>query len=286
MTWFKVDDQIAFHRKTVSAGNSAMGLWVRAGSWCAMHLTDGHVPEHMVGLLGTPAQARRLVKAGFWIEVSDGYLFHQWSEEGRQPTAQKVRDLRKKSADRQADFRERKYGKPQVSDTSNAVSHAVSNDVTNAVTNSAPTRPDPLSTYVPSSGGGSRRADEDRAALAQTGHTPTAHRLVQEHYATEFDRRPPLKVLSKAAVETDALLTENTFTEDEIAQGLAALAAKGLDPACLASIVNEVVNGRRHPAGTRRPGPATTEDKIAALQALKTGTDGPAPLRAITGGLS
>lgn len=33
MSWFKVDDHLAFHRKTLAAGNEAMGLWVRAGSW-------------------------------------------------------------------------------------------------------------------------------------------------------------------------------------------------------------------------------------------------------------
>lgn len=112
MTWFKVDDNLAFHRKVVAAGNAAMGLWVRAGSWCAQQLTDGHVPEHMIGLLGTPAQAAKLVKAGLWVEVAGGYEFHQWA--GRQPTAKAVRDERERNAARQADFRERRRAQANV----------------------------------------------------------------------------------------------------------------------------------------------------------------------------
>ena len=33
MPWFNVDDGFAFHRKAVRAGNAAIGLWTRAGSW-------------------------------------------------------------------------------------------------------------------------------------------------------------------------------------------------------------------------------------------------------------
>ena len=33
--WFKVDDNLALHPKVLGAGNAAMGMWVRAGSWSA-----------------------------------------------------------------------------------------------------------------------------------------------------------------------------------------------------------------------------------------------------------
>lgn len=79
MPWFKVDDQLATHPKTVLAGNAAMGLWVRAGSWSAAHLTDGYVPASVVPMLGaTTRQAAQLVKAGFWHAEDDGYRFHDW----------------------------------------------------------------------------------------------------------------------------------------------------------------------------------------------------------------
>lgn len=141
MTWFKVDDTLAFHHKTAKAGNAAMGLWVRAGSWCAAHLTDGFVPEHMVQLLGTTAQASKLIKAGLWEEAEGGYVFHEWNEDGRQPRGTSVRESRKKSAERQAAWRANHKQKPQLSVVSNGVTDPL---VTALVTQVSPLpRPDP-----------------------------------------------------------------------------------------------------------------------------------------------
>lgn len=83
MPWFAVEDTLAFHRKTLAAGNAAMGLWVRAGSWSMQILTDGEVPADVARTLGTPAEARRLVAAGLWVPKDDGYEFHEWSDRQR-----------------------------------------------------------------------------------------------------------------------------------------------------------------------------------------------------------
>jgi hypothetical protein len=83
MPWFRIDDQMAFHAKTVAAGNAAIGLWARAGSWSSGALTDGFIPKHMVTSLGSVAQAKKLVAAGLWSVTDGGYQFHQWGE--RQP---------------------------------------------------------------------------------------------------------------------------------------------------------------------------------------------------------
>lgn len=130
MTWFKVDDNLAHHRKVLAAGNAAMGLWVRAGALCASQLTDGKVSPEMLRSVGTTAQARRLVDAGLWREVDEGYEFHEWSE--RQPSKQSVKEERAKTAERQRNWRER-----------NAKRNGVSNALRNGVTNGAPSRPDP-----------------------------------------------------------------------------------------------------------------------------------------------
>lgn len=106
MVWFRVDDNLAFHTKTVAAGNAAMGLWVRAGSWSGQQLTDGYVPKHIARQLGTAAEIKRLVGVGLWCDEGDGYRFHQWGE--RQPTRDKVMEERKANADRIADWRRRK----------------------------------------------------------------------------------------------------------------------------------------------------------------------------------
>lgn len=113
MPYFGVDDGFAFHRKTLKAGNAAIGLWTRAGAWSNHQLTDGFVPADMVDVLGTPAQAARLVKAGLWITVDGGYQFHQWAEEGRNFTREQVLAKRAAERDRKARSRSANSGEGQ-----------------------------------------------------------------------------------------------------------------------------------------------------------------------------
>jgi len=95
--WFKVDDQLAFHAKSVMAGNSAMGLWVRAGSWSSAQLTDGFIPTHMANAMANamakPCDPDALVLAGFWNEVEGGFQFHEWQD--FQPSAETEKAKRK-----------------------------------------------------------------------------------------------------------------------------------------------------------------------------------------------
>jgi hypothetical protein len=104
--WFKVDDNLAFHTKTVMAGNAAMGLWVRAGSWSMQTLSDGFIPDEIAAQLGTPAQAKRLVAVGLWDRLPTGYGFHEWHQ--RQPSKQQVHADRAAGAERQRKSREQR----------------------------------------------------------------------------------------------------------------------------------------------------------------------------------
>jgi hypothetical protein len=95
MPWFKVDDQLATHPKVAHAGLAAMGLWVKAGSWCAQHLTDGFVPNGTLRILGAnKTHAAALVRVGLWIEVEGGYQFRDWLD--YQPSRAHVQDVREK----------------------------------------------------------------------------------------------------------------------------------------------------------------------------------------------
>lgn len=105
MVWFKVDDNFAFHRKAVAAGNAAVGLWARAGSWCAHQLNDGYVPDYMISSLGNRAQAKRLVLVGLWERVDGGYRFWQWNDPGRQPTREEVEEDRAAARERMRKIR-------------------------------------------------------------------------------------------------------------------------------------------------------------------------------------
>lgn len=101
MPWFKVDDQLAFNAKVMLAGNSAMGLWVRAGSWSSAQLTGGFIPTHMANAMANamanPCDQDALVMAGLWKEAEGGYQFHDWSD--FQPDAEAEKEKRKATSE-------------------------------------------------------------------------------------------------------------------------------------------------------------------------------------------
>ena len=103
--WFKVDDTLAFHAKTLAAGNAAMGLWVRAGAWSMQMLSDGFVPTQVAGQLGTQREAGRLVFANLWVETDDGYRFHEWDQ--RQPSRIALHAAREANAEKLRKWREK-----------------------------------------------------------------------------------------------------------------------------------------------------------------------------------
>jgi hypothetical protein len=106
MPWFKVDDTLAFHAKTVAAGNAAMGLWVRAGAWSMQTLSDGFIPTQIAQQLGTKREMQRLVDAGLWGKKDDGFVFHEWTH--RQPSRAKVHADREANKERLRRWREGK----------------------------------------------------------------------------------------------------------------------------------------------------------------------------------
>jgi hypothetical protein len=106
VTWFKIDDSFHSHPKTLQAGNAAIGLWTRCGSYCAQHLTDGFVPADLAALYGTPSLAVRLERAGLWVPGDGGWVMHDYS--AYNPTAERVLIERAGAASRQR--RARQHG--------------------------------------------------------------------------------------------------------------------------------------------------------------------------------
>ena len=100
MPWFKVDDTFHSHPKVRQAGLTSMGLGVLAGSWAAQQLTNGHIPKYMLATFGAkPADAKRLVDAGLWLETPSGWDFKDWGE--YQPSKDRVLADRRAAAARQ-----------------------------------------------------------------------------------------------------------------------------------------------------------------------------------------
>jgi hypothetical protein len=118
MPWFKIDDKAHSHPKWLKAGNAAIGLFVRAGSYSAQHLTEGIVPAVIAQLYGTAPQAAKLVKVGLWHgsphdcprcpqPPAGDYVIHDFFEGGRNSTRAQVEDARKRATERQSKKRER-----------------------------------------------------------------------------------------------------------------------------------------------------------------------------------
>jgi len=136
MTWFKVDDGFALHPKVIALPDGAVALWVRAGSWCAANLTDGHFPKAMLPVLrGKVKDAAALVAAGLWVsdKNGDGWWFHDWHN--YQPSREKKLAERAASAERQHKRREELKALRDAKDPKG--SHAVTDPVTDPVTNGA-----------------------------------------------------------------------------------------------------------------------------------------------------
>jgi len=152
MGWFKVDDQLAFHSKTVMAGNEAMGLWVRAGSWASAQLTGGFIAKHMANAMANECAAIALVEAGLWSEVEGGYQFHDWNE--FQPDAEEERQKREETRKARSEAGKKgaqaRWGNSKKDDlSSSSYGKAIANEWQADSKTMPPTRPDLINTSFP-----------------------------------------------------------------------------------------------------------------------------------------
>lgn len=108
MPWFNVDDKAHSHPKMIKAGNAAVGLWLRCGSYVAQHLTDGVVPGLVADMYGTTPQISKLVKVGLWHphghicpscpQPAEGdYYMHDYAANGN-PLRAEVEQRRQRAA--------------------------------------------------------------------------------------------------------------------------------------------------------------------------------------------
>ena len=91
--WFKVCDGFSEHPKAIQAGNEAVGVWTRMGSWSSRYCTGGVVPHvKALAIAGAMAPLTALLKAGL-LEREDkdeaDWVFHDW--EDANPTAEEAR---------------------------------------------------------------------------------------------------------------------------------------------------------------------------------------------------
>ncbi|MEV8403582.1 hypothetical protein [Streptomyces niveus] len=146
MPWFKIDDSAHSHPKFIRAGNAALGLWLRCGSYSAQHLLEGFVPNEIVKpFKGTPAQVRKLVEAGLWHEAGhdckkcpqpgDGYMIHDFFEGGRNTTRAQHEANKQGAAERAAKSRANRKASGNESDSDSKANRFASDSDANRVQN-------------------------------------------------------------------------------------------------------------------------------------------------------
>ena len=94
MSWFRVDDKAAFHRKVLKAGNEAFGAFCRAGAMSSGEGTDGRLTVETCEAIAPKKVWDKLVAAGLAerIEGSTDLQMHdylQWN-----PSAAEVDEAR------------------------------------------------------------------------------------------------------------------------------------------------------------------------------------------------
>jgi hypothetical protein len=117
VVWFRVDDNFGTHPKALAAGNAAVGLWTRCGTYAAGQLTDGHLPGEIAAMYGKPSEIKTLVTVRLWHQhghtcercppVPRGsYFFHDFLEYNRSRV--EVLAERAAASERQKRSRERR----------------------------------------------------------------------------------------------------------------------------------------------------------------------------------
>jgi hypothetical protein len=136
MPWVKLDDRFPSHRKVALLSDRAFRLHVSALCWCSENLTDGRIADRELPLVahvrGIKATAQQLEAAGVWDRADGGWVIHDYLDYN--PSREQVLAERKKNAERQERFRQRKNGKPTppTNGPSNGRSNGRSNGVTRA----------------------------------------------------------------------------------------------------------------------------------------------------------
>ena len=183
MPWFRLDDSFHSHPKVIAAGNEAIGLYVRCGTYAAEHSTDGIISEDIAVLYGASDTGSRrnpgtgkpetlaetLIRTTLWRRVRGGWKMPDYLDYN--PSKMAVDKERKAAAERQRRRREVVVSR-RDSRRDTAVSH------------SAPSRPD-LSMADQSDLGtsGSARASPDLIDLIMTEILGTTGRHITAEWA-------------------------------------------------------------------------------------------------------
>lgn len=243
MPHFRVDDGLDGHPKAQRAGDEALGMWLRAGSWCMRYLTDGFIPEWWVrqqpkGI----AKAKRLVEAGFWHVAEQagekGWQFHEFLGPGRQDSREKIEAEReaarlRKAKSRQGSQQESRRDTPRDGRRTPGTNPTQPNPEENS----------PTEESSPNVGG------DERGLSAPV--TPSASRLV----STLIPPTIPDSVRAGLRIQASQLINGDQVDGDVVAEALRRwLGRPGSGVGLLPSLASDVIRERAAPATTNGGG--------------------------------
>lgn len=199
MSWFRLDDQGAFHTKVLLAGNEAYGAWCRAGQWASAQRTDGVVPEQVARQIAPARVWQKLIASGM-IEPrnapTDPYVIHDFLEYNPSRSEVEERRTSRQEAGKLGGKRsgEVRRGKQEASGLLPESGEIAKHDADENRTPSR-SRPDPVPSHEDPEGEASQapptsRSPEALRSLQLTGPTmPLAGPTLPEK-ATEAQKAP------------------------------------------------------------------------------------------------
>lgn len=256
MPWFKLDDAFDMHPKVVSVGNSAVGLFCRAGVYCARHLTDGFIPSAVATMYGSRRDINQLVASTLWVEVEGGYAMPDFLE--YQPSRADVEDRRSKRA-RAGSIGGKASASSRANGQANAPPHADPD---------ASTMAEPPSRPVPS-------LLENISAQLKQRAVELAKRAGEIHGKKLMDNGKGNNLIALARTMTNDLLNEKMPDLIELARR---------DDLQLDQLAHCILNGRQPPEITIRQDPEPDEprsDPRAVREILAREITRPGYLRAV-----
>jgi hypothetical protein len=207
VTWFKVDDGFHCHPKILTAGNEAIGLWVRCGSYCSQHMTGGRVPRAIALMYGDMTLVNDLVKVGLFEPLEDDWLLHDFHDYN--PTREQAQQERALKTARQQRWRERnrngsgRFGVDGDVDASTDASRDGGVDA-------APPRPAPPRPVPPTE---VRKDSSSSTGAAEPRPVPEGFDAFWRAYPKRVDKKYAEECYAKALtkVSPTVLVTQATF---------------------------------------------------------------------------
>jgi hypothetical protein len=242
-----------------AAGEHAELLFVRGIAYCKRTRTDGFIPDFdlpvvAIGLRSVPKRVAALVSHGLWRPVDGGWVVRSWSRWNK-PAAVEAAFVSTQAEHGTKGNHERWHAARGIVDPD--CEHCANpNRVPDPEPDGLPDRA-PESPIREGKGSTKAKALGRKRPAPDPDHPedPTAQTVVAG-WIDRQRRRPAGQVVGQVAKQVKTLLAED-FTAEQIANGLAAMDAKGLNPSTLPSLVTSVANGNgivRQLPGAQRPG--------------------------------